>query len=56
MKEKLKVNPSKVSVSFFKQRNGAIGGTRYVAGDYLGNQPRAIANTQAGNQSSLQLL
>ena len=36
MKEKLKVNPSKVSVSFFKQRNGAIGGTRYVAGDYLG--------------------
>ena len=36
MKEKLKVNPSKVSVSFFKQRNGAIGGTRYVAGGYLG--------------------
>ena len=36
MKEKLKVNPSKVSVSFFKQRNGAIGGTRYVTGDYLG--------------------
>ena len=36
MKEKLKMDPSKVSTSFFKQRNGATGGTRYVVGKYLG--------------------
>lgn len=36
MKEKLRVNPSKISISFFRQRNGATGGTRYVVGNYLG--------------------
>ncbi len=30
------MDPSKVSTSFFKQRNGATGGTRYVVGKYLG--------------------
>ena len=36
MKEKLRVNPSKISISFFRQRNSATGGTRYVVGNYLG--------------------
>ncbi len=36
MKEKLRVNPSKVSISFFGQRNGTTGSPRYVVGDYLG--------------------
>ena len=30
------MNPSKVPISSFRQRNGATGGTRYAAGDYLG--------------------
>lgn len=36
MKEKLRVNPSKISISSFRQRNSATGGTRYVVGNYLG--------------------
>ena len=36
MKEKLKVNSSKVSISFFRQRNGTTSGTRYITGNYLG--------------------
>ena len=36
MKEKLRVNPSKISTSSFRQRNSATGGTRYVVGNYLG--------------------
>ena len=36
MKEKLRVNPSKVSISSFGQRNGTTSRPRYVVGDYLG--------------------
>ena len=36
MKEKPRVNPSKVSISFFGQRNGTTGSPRCVVGDYLG--------------------
>lgn len=36
MKERLRVNPSKISISSFRQRDGATGGTRYVVGNYLG--------------------
>ena len=36
MKEKLKVNPSKISTSSFRQRNGVTTGTRYVVGGNLG--------------------
>ena len=38
MKKKLKMDPSKVSASFFRQRKRASGGTRYVVGSYL-DQP-----------------
>ena len=36
MKAKLRINPSKVSISFFGQRNGTTDGARYVVGGYLG--------------------
>lgn len=36
MKEKLRVNPSKTSILFFRRRNSATGGTPYVVGNYLG--------------------
>ncbi len=36
MKERLRVNPSKTSILFFRQGNSAIGRTRYTAGNYLG--------------------